>query len=107
MSPAPDSTLADPQQVIADLRRERDEGLAREAANAEVLSVINSSSGDLQAVFEAILKKAMSLGEASFGGLFICEGERYRAVATRGVPRQLDEIARQGFVPKPNPRPRG
>ena len=44
MSPRPDSTLADPQQIIADLRREldecrteRNEALRRETATAEVL----------------------------------------------------------------------
>jgi hypothetical protein len=54
MSAAPDMTLADLQQANADLQRqlaersaERDEGLAREGAMAEVLGVINSSSGGL------------------------------------------------------------
>jgi len=43
MSATPDSTLADPEQRIADLQRqlaertaERDEALAREAATAEI-----------------------------------------------------------------------
>jgi len=68
MSATPDSTLADPQRIIANLRRQltertaelqacatdRDAALAREAAVAEVVQVINSSHGDLAPVFEAI-----------------------------------------------------
>jgi hypothetical protein len=69
VSPAPNSTLEDPEQTIADLRRERDEALAREAALAEVLQVINSSRGELAPVFDAMLEKALTLCDASFGQL--------------------------------------
>ena len=50
MDTTPDGTLADPLEVVADLRRqlaertaEHDESLARETATGEVLGVINSS----------------------------------------------------------------
>src|SRR5262249_23317375 len=70
MSATPDSTLADPEQIIADLRRERDEAVAREAAIGEILEAINRSPGDLAPVFDAILDKAMRLCEAACGHLY-------------------------------------
>jgi GAF domain-containing protein len=95
MSPPPRSTLEDPEQIIAELRRERDEALAREAALAEVLQVINSSPGDLAPVFDAMLEKATSLCEAAFGILWTYDGARYHATAFRNVPHAYAEFLRQ------------
>ena|SRR6516165_5481231 len=60
----PDDTAIDFRQTVAALRRqldartaERDEALAREAAMAEVIQVINASPGDLVPVFDATLER--------------------------------------------------
>jgi hypothetical protein len=54
MSAMPDNTVADPEQLIADLQRqlseckaERDEALQRDRATAEEAQIISSSPGDL------------------------------------------------------------
>jgi hypothetical protein len=46
MTPNEQAARTDPSQIIAKLKRERDDALGREAAIAEVLQVINSSPGD-------------------------------------------------------------
>jgi two-component system, NtrC family, sensor kinase len=54
---------ADPQQIIAELRRNLDEVTAQQVATAEILKVIASSRSDVQPVFEAIVDSAARLFE--------------------------------------------
>ena len=92
-----DDRVAQLERANAELRRKLDERTAelkvtleQQTATAEVLQVINSSPGELQPVFQAMLQRAHTLCEASFGALMTYDGERFHAVVHQGTPALID-----------------
>src|SRR5262245_51470635 len=86
-------------RLLNELRQRTDdlsESLEQQTATSEVLSVISSSPGDLEPVFQAMLENAVRICDASFGMLFRIEDGLVSAVAMVGVPPQFAEFWRRG-----------
>ena len=69
---------------VKHLARDLHEALEHQTATSEVLRIISSSPGDLNAAFQAILANATKLCQASYGTLWLCEGDAFRVAAQHG-----------------------
>ncbi|HEX9073864.1 MAG TPA: GAF domain-containing protein, partial [Pseudolabrys sp.] len=82
--------VANLQEQLDRRTSELHEALAQQAASTEVLQVISSSSGELQPVFDAMLKNATRICEATFACLGLFEGEALRFAAISGASAESE-----------------
>src|SRR5262249_15634892 len=75
--------------------RELSESLEQQTATAEVLRVISSSPGELEAVFQAMLANAVRICGANFGNLYLREAEEFRIAAAHNTPPAMIEARRR------------
>src|SRR5438876_480801 len=96
-------SYADLKQQLDIRTKELSESLERETATSQVLGIISSSPTNLEPLFETILANATRLCQASYGTLWLCEGEALRAVALHGaLPTAYTAERRRGaFRPAP------
>src|SRR6185503_834050 len=94
-APTAHVSSADLQEQLGRAMRERDEALEQQAATSEVLQVINSSPGELEPVFGAMLANATRICEAKFGTLFRFDGKAFHRAAGIGVPSALAEFQKK------------
>ena len=81
------------------LLNELRQSLQQQMATADVLKVISSSPGDLQPVFDTMLAKATELCEATYGVMWLSEGEAFRSAALHGpLPPAYIEQWRSGTL---------
>jgi hypothetical protein len=83
---------------LAETRKALAEALEQQTATSEVLHVISSAPGELEPVFQAMLENATRICEATFGNLYLRDGDAFRIAATHNTPRALvDERRRVPF----------
>ena len=92
------STLTDLEKQLREERREHaetrrhlSESLEQQTATSEVLSVISSSPGELQPVFNAILENATRICEAQIAEIILAENNVVRTVAGYGDAQRLPD----------------
>jgi two-component system, NtrC family, sensor kinase len=79
--------------------RELSEALEQQTATSEVLRVISSSPGELEPVFQAMLANATRLCQASYGAMWLKEGDEFRNAAFHGtLPAAYKEAWRNATV---------
>jgi signal transduction histidine kinase len=86
------------------LLNELRESLEQQTATADVLGVISSSPGELEPVFQKMLKNAVRFCDAKFGVLYRFDGAAFHFAAEVGTPSEYLEFNRQRgpFQPVPD-----
>ena len=82
------------------LLNELRESLEQQTATSEVLSVISSSPGELEPVFQSMLENATRICDANFGNLWLYDDDSFRMAAMHGeVPAWREFRRRDPTVP--------
>ncbi len=78
-------------RLLSELR----ESLQQQTATADVLRVISSSPGELQPVFDAVLKNAVDICDAKFGNIYLWDGGTLQAGAALNTPPAFAELRKR------------
>jgi hypothetical protein len=99
----PTSSAAGREGEVARLTRELNEAREQQTATSEVLAVINSSSGELERVFQSMLENATRICDARFGMVFRFDNGEFVLAAEVGTPSAFAKHAKRRGPFKPIP----
>jgi GAF domain-containing protein len=97
------SRISDLQEQLKRQASELEEARDERAAIEDVLRIISSSPGELEAVFQAILTNAVRICGANFGDLYLCEADGFRMAASHSAPPVYVEARTREPVLHPPP----
>ena len=96
------SSAASQETEIARLSGQLNEALEQQTATSEVLQIISSSPGDLQPVFATMLENGVRICDATFGNIYLLEGDALKIAASLNTPAAFAEVrGRSSFRPGP------
>src|SRR5215471_11692772 len=79
-------------ELLQTRNRELTQALERETASADLLRIISASPTDLAPVFETILDRALSLCDATLGGVARYDGSLVSVEAVKGPPALAEAL---------------
>jgi GAF domain-containing protein len=97
------SRISDLQEQLKRQASELEEARDERAAIEDVLRIISSSPGELEAVFQAILTNAVRICGANFGDLYLREADGFRMAASHNAPPAYVEARTREPVLRPPP----
>jgi two-component system, NtrC family, sensor kinase len=99
----PKLSVSDLQERLKRQARELEEARDERAAIADVLRIISSSPGELEAVFQAMLTNAVRICGANFGDLYLREADGFRMAASHNAPPAYVEARTREPILRPPP----
>jgi GAF domain-containing protein/CheY-like chemotaxis protein len=99
----PNLPVSELQERLRCQARELEEARDERTAIADVLRIISSSPGELEAVFQAMLTNAVRICGANFGDLYLREAGGFRMAASHNAPPAYVEARTREPVLRPPP----
>jgi GAF domain-containing protein len=92
------SSAASLKERLDERTRELAEARQQQLATSEILRVISSFPGDLEPIFQSILRHGTRICAAKFGTLWLAEGNGLRAVAVYNAPPSFAAVRRGSLI---------